>query len=281
MHGINMLPHLREHMDVNLTGWDGGTVMGHPDQINPTYNQPIDEDAVLAACFRDFNQTFTWPGITEAEERLLYTPAFFKQVEARAFESMRDEFHRFWDFKQHYAAEYFYIVNHCWRLTQNMVTLGRSHLEYRFPFWDYDLIDFLYSLRPEIRANQILYRDIITRETPRLALIPYDKREFLPSINRTIHNLHALNVQMRRRLHIFPHHPTLYADYEQYLRTDLRSWAEGILYDQRTQERGIFNTSFVHSLMERHLAEQEEWTIGKVAPLITFEMMLRLMFDET
>jgi len=63
-----------------------------------------------------------------------------------------------------------------------MVTTSRSHLEMRIPFWDYALIDFIYSLRPEVRGHQTLYRHIITRRTPGLSVIPYDKQEFcLPS----------------------------------------------------------------------------------------------------
>jgi asparagine synthase (glutamine-hydrolysing) len=31
--------------------------------------------------------------------------------------------------------------------------------------------------------------------------------------------------------------------------------------------------------MERHLSGREHWTIGKIAPLITYEMMLRWFVD--
>lgn len=71
----------------------------------------------------------------------------------------------------------------------------------------------------------------------------------------------------------------LYADYESYLRNELREWAEGILYDRRTAERGIFDPSFLRTLMQRHLSNLEEWTIGKIAPLMTYEMMLRRFYD--
>lgn len=279
MHGITMLPTLREIMDYNLTGWDGGTVMGHADHINPIYNKPIDQDTVLLETYKQFLSGYTWPGLADAEERLLYTDSFGKQTIGLAFDSMRQEFARFWNFRRHYAAEYFYITNHCWRSTGNMVKTARSHLEVRSPFWDYNLIDFMYSLQPEIRRDQLMYRHIITREMPKLALIPYDKKEYLPTVNAWQHSLHALSVRARRRLRLFPNRPTLYADYENYLRGDLRAWAENLLYDRRTQERGLWNVAFVRSLMERHLAGHEPWTIGKIAPLITFEMVMREYFD--
>jgi hypothetical protein len=35
----------------------------------------------------------------------------------------------------------------------------------------------------------------------------------------------------------------------------------------------------VRSLFDRHLAGHEPWTLGKIAPLITFELMMRSLFD--
>jgi asparagine synthase (glutamine-hydrolysing) len=207
-------------------------------------------------------------------------PVVAQQIRGRAFESMVNAYERYWtDFPRYYAAEYFYLVNHCLRMTQQMVNIGRSHMEYRFPFWDYQLIDFMYSLRPEIRANSLLYRTIITRWTPRLARIPYDKQEFLPSVEEPLHTLHAWSVRARRRLKLLPQRPWLYADYENYLRRDLRVWAEEILFDRRIEERGIFNPVYVRSLFERHLAGYEPWLLGKIAPLITFELVMRSLFD--
>jgi asparagine synthase (glutamine-hydrolysing) len=279
MHGITMLPKLRERMDYNLTGWDGGTVMGHRQQIRPPLIAAVDDLALTATLYHEFGSMYTWPGLNEGEERQLYTPEFGGQALGRAFDSMAQAFKRYAAYRADNRAEYFYIRNHCFRMTQNMVTVGRSHLEMRFPFWDYALIDFMYAVKPLIRDNQMLYRHILTRMMPALANIPYDKQEYLPSVQSARHRLHALSVRARRRLKLYPNRPTLYADYENYLRRELRGWAEGILYDPRTEARGIFNMPFVRSLMARHLSGQEEWTIGKIAPLITFEMMMRRYFD--
>ena len=181
-------------------------------------------------------------------------------------------------------GEYFYIRNHCGRLTQNLVTFARSHIEVRFPFFDYDLFDFLYSIPALLRGCQTLYRAVIEREIPRLARIPYDYDEFLPTPRPLIRSIYALPTKLKRRFNrhlgpIFPERPTLYADYENYLRGELRDWAEEILFDRRTAERGIFNPAFLRTLMDRHLSGLEEWTIGKIAPIMTYEMMLRRFYD--
>jgi asparagine synthase (glutamine-hydrolysing) len=279
MHGINILPGIRGEMDCNLTGWDGGTVMGHSDHINTIYNHPVDEWTVALRTYQQFNQAYTWPGLTDAEERLLFTPEFGREAVGRAFDSMRQEFSRFWNYRQHYAAEYFYIVNHCWRFTHHMVTTTRSALEVRFPYWDYQLIDFIYSLLPAIRRDQWMFRSIITQRLPRLSLIPYDKQEYLPSVNRLLYATQKTAMRALKWARVFPHHPQLYADYENFLRHELRPWAEGILFDSRTTQRGIFDPLFVRSLINRHVAGHEPWILGKIAPLITLELVLREFFD--
>lgn len=282
-HGISTLNEARQFMDVNLTGWDGGTVMGHPD-FDSLLVYPVDDLALVARLFYLFNQTFTWPSINEVEERLLYKDAIWEVIRGRAFESFREELSRFLHFRPDVRVEYFYIVNHCKRLTHNFITFTRSHLEVRFPFFDYDLFEFLYSIPSSVRGYRTLYRAMIQKEMPRLAYIPYDHDGYLPTTYDLVRNVHALGVKLENRINrhitaIFPEKQTLYADYENYLQTDLREWAEKILYDPQIETRGIFRSSFLKSLMARHLSGQETWTIGKIAPLISYEMMLRRYFD--
>jgi asparagine synthase (glutamine-hydrolysing) len=283
-HGISTLPQARQLMDVNLTGWGGGTVMGHQDSVEPLQTSAVDDAAFVTRMFYLFNQKFTWPSVTEAEESLLYCDGMREQVQGLALDSFRDEISSYLGQRPDVRGEYFYIRNHCRRLTQNLVTFGRSHVEVRFPFFDYDLFDFLYSLPAAVRGHQVLYRAVIQREIPRLACIPYDHDEFLPTTRRLMRDGQALMVKLKRRCNrhlgsIFPERHTLYADYENYLRAELREWAEDVLFDSRTTERDIFNPVFLRSLMSRHMSGLEEWTIGKIAPIMTYEMMLRKFYD--
>jgi len=283
-HGIHTLPRARELVDVNLTGWDGGTVMGHEASIEPLQTDAVDDAALITRAFHLLNQEWTWPGITEAEEQQLYTHSLLKEIRGRAFESFHTEFARFLGYRPDVRGEYFYISNHCRRFSFNMVTFLRSHIEARFPFFDYDLFDFLYSLPARLRGRRVLYRAVIQRETPRLARIPYAYDEFLPTDRSLLRSLHGFGVRLKRRINrhvapVFPELLTLYADYENYLRTDLREWAESILFDKRTLERGIFDPAFLRSIWARHQSGREMHTIGKIAPIMTYEMMLRRLYD--
>jgi hypothetical protein len=77
-------------------------------------------------------------------------------------------------------------------------------------------------------------------------------------------------------LHLLPSRRTTHADYEH--RALICAWAER-WYSPQLEQRGIFRQSFLRTLMERHLSGREEWLIGKIAPVITYEMMLRRFYD--
>lgn len=279
LHGMTMLPTLRGLIDYNLSGWDGGTVMGEGDLVNPILNNPVNFSTLVTTSFQKFNQNLTWPGVTEAEERLLYQPAFAKQMLGLAFDSYREELAPYWNFNHDYSIEYFYLVNHCLRMTINMITFTRSHIEARFPFWDYSLIDFMYSLKPQIRGDKVMYKAILTQRTPSLVRIPYDKKESLPTSNTMLHNVHKLGMRLGHKLNLLPNRPTLYANYEVYLRKALRTWGENLVYDGRMEARGMFDMNYVRELMDRHMDGREEWTIGKVSPLMSLEMVMRNLVD--
>ena len=282
-HGISTLPVAREVMDVNLTGLGGGTIMGKH-FIEPRLTNAVDDLALTSHFFYKYNQKYTWPSISEAEEHLLYPEPVKSKIQGLAYESFCEELEPYLDLRADVKSEYFHLRNHEWRFISNFVTFTRSHVEVRIPYYDYELFDFMHSLPVEYRKNQRIFRPVMQKMLPELTKIPYDQDEFLPTTNGFARNAHSALVKFKRRFNrhvwnIFPEYHTLYADYEGYLRTDLKEWAEKILFDNQTSARGIFSPSYLHTLMNRHLSGLEENTIGKIAPLITYEMMLRRYYD--
>lgn len=283
-HGISTLDDARRWVDVNLTGWGGGSLLAPEMTIVPTLAQAVSDSALAGSLFAKFNQTFTWPSINEAEEALLYTEATYKMIRGLAFESFRSELQPYLDLRPEMRAPFFFYRNHVGRLTQNMLKIYRSHMEVRIPYFDYDLFDFVLSLPLLLRAHSRLQRALLQRELPALTLIPYDRDEMLPTPQRWLRKSHGLGVRLKSRInkHIFPvfrERSRLYADYENYLRGELRPWAESILFDPVTAERGIFSPEYLRTLMARHVSGLEEWTLGKIAPLITLELVFRKYFD--
>jgi asparagine synthase (glutamine-hydrolysing) len=102
----------------------------------------------------------------------------------------------------------------------------------------------------------------------------------LPTTHNWLRNTQATTIKLKRHLkkalQISPR-PTLYADYETYLRQELRPWAESILYNPSIAEQGLFNPDFLSTLLSRHFSGLEQWTIGKIAPIMTYQMMLGML----
>jgi hypothetical protein len=161
MHGINILPQARQLVDTNLSGWDGGTLFGDSTAGDPGLSSPVDGAALTTYLFQLFNQEFTWPGLTEAEERMLYTDKTRSDLLGRAFDSFREELSPYLNFRTERIWDYFFVQNHCMRMTINMVIIARSHIEVRCPFFDYDLFDFVFSLPNSYRNDRRLYRAVI------------------------------------------------------------------------------------------------------------------------
>ena len=279
-HGINTAAAARQYIGVNLSGLGGGFLMGGR-FVHPTmYNAP-DDNARSAHLFDLFTHKTTWPSISEAEEKLIYTPEMYAVLSERAFESFITEFQQASHYDPKRKSEYLKLKNPDRRLFWMFPVFFRAFMEMRFPYFDYQLFDFVFTLPPEYRAGSRLHRAVLQKELPQLTRIPHDKDNLLPTNNRLLRETHRLYTKSRDRLMRGMHLPrrtlyTLYADYENYLRNELREWAGSILFDEETLGRGYFNPAGIQSLFSRHLSGVEEWTIGKIAPIITFEMMLRM-----
>lgn len=281
-HGMSVLPYARHLIDVNLSGFGGGTVMGAAFE-KPFIAHAPDEEAFINGMFHLYTHDHTWPGLTEAETYGLYTERARGVLQNRARESLQIELRRFEHPDNDLRSLFFNIFNHDRRFIYNFIIFNNSHFENRCPFYDYQLVEWFARLSMKHKAKKSIQCAIIDRVAPRLALIPYDKDYRLPTTNQLVRDIHAVGMKILdrigQRFALGHAQPTLYADYENYLRNELRTWAEAILFDERTLARGIFRPEALRSLMARHLAGHEQWTIGKLAPIMTLEMTLRRFFD--
>lgn len=280
-HGLSTLPRTRELMDVNISGCGAGVMSGFFERSAMT--RAPDEEALVSAMFHFYTQQHSWPGLTEAEAQTLYTDEYRALLSDLALNSLRAELARFGHSDTRLRSFFFHVFNHDRRMILNSIVFNNSHIENRLPFYDYRLVDWTASLPAELKNGKRLHRAILSRVAPALAVIPYDKDYRLPTTNRLMRAAHAAFDRsvgaLQKQFGLARPRPTLYADYENYLRGELREWAETILFDKRTLARGIFRPEALRSLMDRHLAGYEEWTIGKIAPIMAIEMMLRRFYD--
>ena len=286
MHGISMLEEAGEWIDVNLTGWDGGTIL-RAYAVNPQRDLALrrcrDGQELERLLFESMSQQLTWPGLSDHEAEAL-TARTLPQLPDLASGSVHDQFRRAIGFDSDRRADYFVAQQHVRRMSVNIVVMARSQLAVRCPYFDYALVDLCYGLPDAVRTDPSLVRAVLQRLAPALTWIPYEADLRLPHPSAGVRWVHALPRRAAHRLgragiRLWSERPRLYADYEQYLREDLRSWAEGLLFDRRTADRGFFDQAEVRALWERHLSGRELWTIGKISPLITVEQVCRYLVD--
>ena len=284
-HGISVANDARQLFDVNLSGFDGGTIFGagidtHDDEW---YRQAPTQDELVRRFFEGFCRTFTYPGLTDPEAQALFGGRGDAALYPLALESLRADLNGTTAVPPGRQADYVYNRHHL-RWMRGQLVIQRSAIDVRCPFFDYAFVDFMYSLPAHIRTSSAFRREVLTRRMPMLARIPNEKDNRLPHSNPWRYHSFAFAQKIKNRINrhlvpVFADRPRLYADYENYLRTDLRQWAEAILFDPRTEARGLFDPAVVRELWRRHLAGTEPWTIGKVGPLISIELALRCFVD--
>jgi asparagine synthase (glutamine-hydrolysing) len=279
-HGINILSQARQLIDVNISGFAGQETNFEDEALL----QAQDEAAFTSLLFQNLTQNTTWPSIHEGEARLLFTPRMAGMMSDLAFESFRAELAKFDHLPYALRAGAFSRLNPDRRMFQYYLVFHRSQIEMLTPFSDYAYMDFIFAIPHQMLFHRKLRKALILKSMPSLAGIPYDK-ENLPltksGTQRIAHQMiqRGKSYTNEHLARIFPEFATLNADYENWLRTDLRAWGEGILLGKQTLSRDIFNPEFLKSLWDRHQSGLEENFIGKIAPIMTWEMLMRRFYD--
>jgi len=285
-HAAIALEPSRQIFDVNLTGFNGDQLLGARAVEHAALQaNAVDEVAFTIYMYQGMTHDFSWPGMSEADEKFVFEPSFYPQMRDRAFHSLQAALRPFSQYPFDRRLDYFTAIYQGARMSNLNVVYHRNYLETRYPFFDYPLLDFVSSVPLDYRVHDRLYLAMLNRAIPKVTWVPRDTNDMLLTDQVIPRTLHALATKAARRVkrRLFPMKMTqlLHGDPEHWLRDDLQEWAGNILFDKRTVERGIFNPSYVRSIFERHMCGREIWTIGKIAPLITFEMMMRKFFDGT
>jgi asparagine synthase (glutamine-hydrolysing) len=285
-HGLSTTRSLRGRAAVILTGWGGGTIPGgylDSYEWDARYRAAPNEDVLVRLFYEAFCLRLTWPGLTDDEEaRLLSSPAG-AHLRRLAFDTFVDEFRATRHYDPAVRLDAFYIEQHERRGTLYMHVVARGYVEARAPYKDDAFQTYFFSIPESIRRSPWLIRAMLHRRAPALARIPYERDGLPPHPSATVRTLAKV---MRRAGRVWRRvrglePPTrLYADYEHYVRTDLRPWMEALLFSDSLLSRGWFDGRALRQLWERHLSGMELWTIGKIMPIVTIEQAMRYLFDD-
>jgi asparagine synthase (glutamine-hydrolysing) len=284
-HWLATIHRIRGRADVVLTGWGGGTILGgYVDSYerDAQYRALTSEEDLTRAMHEAFCRYLTWPGLTDEEETRLTASDGGQELRGVAFDTFRQEFGQTRHYDPSLRLDAFYMDQHERRKTLYMHVVARGFVEARAPFKDDALVSYFFSMPESLRRSPWLVRAILHRQSPALARIPYEKDGLPPHPSERLRTIYRVVRRARRVWRDVRRQPPpthLYADYEEYLRTDLRPWVEELLFRGRSLSSTWFEPAAVRALWERHLSGRELWTIGKIMPIVTIEQVMRRFFD--
>ncbi len=277
-HGLSVMEQVRAHMNVNYSGFAGD--QGFNDLS--VYLAP-DEMAFRTRLYDLFCNEFTWPSVSEGEATQAFTPGVSKGLDRLAWDSLQKEIDWLGGTPNIIRASAMGL-SYDMRAYFQYVTFHRAFIEDRFPFLDYDYIDFIFALPPIIEYSRRLRKMLIRRDMPGLARVPAAKDDLPIAAGRTL-LFHKIALKVRQTMPgwaggIDADSGNLYADYEGWLRNELKGWAEAILFGPGMKERGLFNVKFLQSIWARLQTGLEPNLVGKIAPFMSYELMLEHLLDD-
>lgn len=280
---LNLLPLARNHVDVVLDGIGGdGTLGGH--YLNSSLFDTPSDGELTQALFARFN-TVLPPSLMSG----FFTDHFFTRIKNLAYESIREQVRRAPPKRFVNKSEYVYMRNRQRRFISFGPILTRSQLESRAPFYDNDLIEFIYSLPAEIRQNYKLHWYLLTKHYPELAAIPWELTGLPISVSTPAVRLGARGwFRLRREInkvllrvskgHLSLPNPRHFIDYASWWRTVLRDWATKLILSPQALKRGYVKPEAVHRLVAQHMSGYRDHTV-RLGILLTFELWHRMFID--
>lgn len=281
---LNILSAAREYSQVALDGLVGGAILGGDYLTKGYFAQDLDNDGFVQLVYSRFAS-----GFPSHSHSLLFSDSYLPKVKGVSYEFIR----KLADSAPavHFAnkSEYIYLKNRQRRFNFFGPIMTRSQLECRTPFYDNDIIDFAFTIPPEIRLGKRLYFKLLGRAFPDLVEVPWEFSGLpvkcsTPTRILIRRGLYKVQRELRDSVYALTSGKVIlpygrkYTDTVYWLRTHLRSWAKDILLGRRAMNRGYFKTDYIRQLLDEHTSARRDHT-SRICTLITFELWHRLFID--
>lgn len=172
-----------------------------------------------------------------------------------------------------------------WREVTRIVDLPRFHVRYRYPYFDYEVLDFFLNLPPGMRFHAKVYRGLLISKFSRLADVPYPNRRFSIRAEEylrpyyTARNLvgHLVVAKFYKKLARFAPPESNDSHNVEAYRGPLRDQIPELLLGGN-RKRGYFNHQFLENLLNAHINRESNHSF-LIHKLITFELFHKLLLD--
>jgi asparagine synthase (glutamine-hydrolysing) len=269
---------VRSWLDINVSGVMGDAVIG--DLHDSTALLRTQDRAGMVDAVDDFwGRGHFYPGAIDIDQSVrLFTPDFATELNDRAraaLESALDRYVSPWNRRQ----DFLYLHTRARRGLGNLLFVERACIENRTPFYDYELVDFFYSVPYDFRIDRRLQIGVLNALSPRLSRIPLSGHNIPPILDPRWIKLHQIGLTVRRHaqglLPVLPRIPTnQVSSWTEWTAAGLSAWIEDLLFSSGSHLAPFLQADYARSLVRRLLAGDAAaaWT---VAGLISFELARR------
>ena len=282
-HTCDAFDEMKEYVDINLSGYLGGAVTGGSylgNAIDATKN--IDE--YQNNVFSKMNKE----NVCIADVKKLYNSQICDFLYKSSIFSLKKTINQ--EIKNPDENDYFFINNRGRRFILMGTVFTQTKLEERKPFFDNDLIEFVYSLPNEIRSNSYIYQKMLLKFFPAtFKSIPWQKTGMPIGASKNIargHRLYRgcrfLTNSLLRKISLSPMFKdnTNYVDYNNWMRNnkELRKYIYDTLLSEKSMNRGYFNSDFIKKLIDDHIMGKTNHA-QILGLFLTFELFNRMFID--
>lgn len=274
-HSLEFLPQIRKNVSILFNGFGGNNFMGHLSFGLLEFALVKKSKNWIRRFFHRMNEPFSEDLLSK-----LFVPQYYSQIETKAFEAFADSVANLPE-KSPFNKIYHFFIGERERKSTLYGPLSDSNLiEYRVPFYDYDLVDFLLTIPPRQRMLALFYRKLIARNFPNLAKIPY-QRTGLPVNSSLTSVLFKKGQDMcQRRLFSTTGDKRGHVSEENWMRNELKDFVISTLLSKKALERGFFNPEFIKEIINQHLLRKQNNTL-KLGTLLIFELWNQLFINQT
>ncbi len=239
--GIELYSEVGEKWRIILNGSGGNELWGgiSPGLLKFLFIQ--DEKKLAHAFFRKMST-----GFPENTHNNLFQSGYYTQIRGAVYQRFEESLNRSPDQSSLGKIYHFYRQEKTRRGTLMGLVLDSDQIEYRLPFFDYDLFDFIQTIPHKLRVLAGFKRRLVTEKFPRMASIPY-QRTGLPV------DASLFSILFRRFGNRFgslfqkgasPANRVCF-DNAGWLRNELRDFVVSTLLNPKALDRGYFKPGYV------------------------------------
>lgn len=185
-------------------------------------------------------------------------------------------------------SDYFDIYERQRRFIAQIFQLAGKVFDYKMPFTDKHLVEFCLLLPLSCRKKQKLARVSFIQAFPELARISWQRThthlktsKMREKISESVYYFqYALKrfveiVSQGRKSYRPPH---IYDPYDEWSRKEFKPLIEGILLDEKTLSRGLYNSEEIRRIVSQHMCGVKNYE-EIIYLLLTFEVWARIFID--